>query len=212
MTNIDYPSNSNKVKESDKKPEKQINKVTLSQARIGKAPLGVRLKETFVGGDVEEVRSYVFFEVVVPAIKSMLFDTVVASADQMLFGNGPRSGTLKAAANTIAGRIDYNKTSTQRSKGGRVEQRPTITSRDRSQHNFDSVILETRGEAAGLLEEMERVISDYGWVSVSDFYEMVDITGEFTDEKWGWHSVDGAVVRPARGGYTVVLPKPVFDD
>ena len=58
---------------------------------------------------------------------------------------------------------------------------------------------------------MQDLISRFQWVSVPEFYSMVDVTAEFTDEKWGWTNISTAQIRPSRGKYVILLPSPEYD-
>ena len=43
--------------------------------------------------------------------------------------------------------------------------------------------------------------------TVADLYELVGVTGEYTDNKYGWDSLGSASVTRVRGGYLVDLPR-----
>jgi uncharacterized protein YerC len=79
----------------------------------------------------------------------------------------------------------------------------------RATHNFDEVILPTRREAEEVLDFLHDLLTRYETVSVSDLYELVGETGNFTDEKWGWTDLAGASVSRVRDGYLLNLPRPV---
>lgn len=76
-------------------------------------------------------------------------------------------------------------------------------------YEFDEVILATRAEAEAVLDKMEEYIENYGLVTVASLYEMVSITANHQDGKWGWDDLRGGGVERLRGGdYLLVLPKP----
>ena len=55
---------------------------------------------------------------------------------------------------------------------------------------------------------MDELIATYGVVRVADFYELVGVTGNYTDNKYGWTDIRNAsVVRARDGGYIIKLPK-----
>ena len=72
--------------------------------------------------------------------------------------------------------------------------------------NFDDIILETRWEAEEVLSHMIDLIENYGVASVADLYELVGITGSFTDNKYGWTNLSSATVSRVRDGYLINLP------
>lgn len=50
------------------------------------------------------------------------------------------------------------------------------------------------------------LITEYEQVTVSDLYSMVDITGNYTDESYGWTDIRGTTIVKVRGGYILDLP------
>jgi hypothetical protein len=75
-------------------------------------------------------------------------------------------------------------------------------------HDFNEIILATRVEAEEVLDRLFDILNKYQTVSVSDLYELVGITANFTDEKWGWTELRGSQVAKVRNGYLLDLPRP----
>ena len=69
------------------------------------------------------------------------------------------------------------------------------------------MILDNRGEAEDVLSRMDELVATYGLVSVADFYDLVGITGNWTDNKYGWTDIRSANVVHVREGYIIKLPK-----
>ena len=90
--------------------------------------------------------------------------------------------------------------------------KPEIDSRNRMRHNFNDVILDSRGEAEEVLSHLVDLTIDYGMASVADLYDLVGITSKFTDNNYGWNDLSGASVSRVRDGYLVNLPKTVLLD
>ena len=61
--------------------------------------------------------------------------------------------------------------------------------RNRSQHNFDDIILETRGEANEVLNHLVDLVADYGSARVADLYDAVGIETTYTDGRFGWENL-----------------------
>jgi hypothetical protein len=51
------------------------------------------------------------------------------------------------------------------------------------------------------------LIDTYGIVSVADFYDLVGITGNYTDNKYGWNNIHSASIVRVREGYMIKLPR-----
>lgn len=200
-----YPGNSNKPP-VEPKPE-TMPRVTEGDVIRRKKPLGKRLAETFVGGDAKSVWGYVVFDVLVPAAKDMAADAVSQGIERMLFGE-TRSASRRGSRPSGAGGnyISYNKFAPG---GARREEPRQMARKSRANHDFDDVILATRGEAEQVLDRMYDIVNKYGTCSVADLYDLVGITSEFTDNKWGWTELQGAGVSGTRmKGFLLDLPRP----
>jgi hypothetical protein len=84
---------------------------------------------------------------------------------------------------------------------------PPQTRRVQERHDFSEVILENRTDAEEVLDGLRELIERYDQASVSDFYELVGITPDFTDNKWGWTDLRDARVQIVRGGFILRLPR-----
>lgn len=58
--------------------------------------------------------------------------------------------------------------------------------RTRVGYDYDDIVLDKRDEAEDVLSRMDELISTYGMASVADLYELVGVTGNYTDNKYGW--------------------------
>jgi len=201
-----YPANSHKSREPQKPADKdreKIKRVTVGEAVQRKRPLGRRIADTFTGDDAKSVGSYLLFDVIIPAAKAMVSDAASQGVERMLFGESRRA----SSGSGVPGRIGYNRMypgkATENSSNGRRE----LSSRARTIHNFDEVILGTRGEATEVLDCLTELVNNYDVAKVSDLYDLVGITGSYTDDKWGWYDLRGADVSRVREGYLLNLPK-----
>lgn len=210
----DFPSNArtriitNKtttVKQEVTEEPKKIEKITTGEVIRRKKPLGKRLFETFFGGDAKTVISFVVMEVLVPAAKDAVADAVSQGVERTLFGE-VRSSSRRAGSRPSSGYISYNRFSTPSTKS-REEPRE-ISRRSRAHHEFDEIYLATRAEAEEALDRMYDLISKYEQATVADLYDLLGISSEYTDDKWGWTDLHGAGVIYSRKGYLLDLPKP----
>ena len=72
--------------------------------------------------------------------------------------------------------------------------------------SFLVAILDTREEAEKVLSELDEHIDVYGYATISDYYELVDIEHNYADHQYGWTGLSEAVVVPREHGYVVKLP------
>lgn len=195
-----YPSNS----KSRGKPEpEQVEKPKLEPVVTGKVvqrkkPIMKRIVETFAGDDVENVGQFIIRDVVVPAVKNLISDVFSQGVERMLFGEVSR----RSSSSRPSGRY----TSYDRMSNGRSERRD-ISPRARASHDFRDVILDTRIEAEEVLEELDKLIAEYGVVSVHELYQLLNIPTNFIDKKWGWDDLSHADVKRVREGYMLILPR-----
>ena len=195
----EYKPNSHKFKE-DKKgsvPEKKVEKVIAGTAKSKKKSDIRKFTDVFISEDVNNVKSYILLEVLVPAIKKAISDIVTNGIDMILYGE-----TGKTKSNSTASKVSYRSYYDERN--GRRDYSAVHT---KTGYNYDDIILDNRGEAEEVLSRMDELISTYGLVSVADLYDLVGITGNYTDNKYGWTDIRSASVIRVQDGYMLKLPK-----
>ena len=191
----DYKPNSHRSKEEQNLPEKKIEPVVKGKVTTKKNNVR-KLTNTFVTEDIQNVKSYVLMDVLVPAIKKAISDIVTNGIDMLLYGETGRS-RRKTNASVVSYRNYYD---------NRREERYS-SSRTRTGYSYDDVVLETRGEAEDVLSRMDELIDTYGVVSVADLYDLVGISCNYTDNKYGWTNLRNAEPVRVRDGYMLKLPK-----
>ena len=202
---MDFTYNRHKSKEETKKPEKKIEKVTSGKVVKQKKTLGKKFAETFLGDNIESVSSYIIYDIIIPAAKNMISDTVSNGIEMLLFGQTRGSRTRRDRGKSYVSYSNYYK------DRDRYRDRQ-ISQRNRARHNFDDIILESRGEAEEVLSHLVDLTEDYGMASVADLYDLVGVTSNFTDNKYGWDNLSSGRVVPVRGGYLLELPRPIVLD
>ena len=220
---MDYPSNARRQRDADdivvdirkgqqedKSPgEKKVERVIEGEVVRRKKPLGKRVKEFFIAGDAKSVWGYVVGDVLLPAAKDTIVDATSEYVQRMMFGESRHR--RPSSSRGPNGYVSYNRYSpSSRSSAGqdRLDQRREVSRRARASHNFDEIILETRGEAEEVIDRLFDLISRYEIATVEDLYELTGISGNYTDRKWGWTDIRGAGVSRVRSGYLLDLPRP----
>jgi hypothetical protein len=214
----EFPSNRIKDKKGGpldpvvKEEPKVVERVVQSDVVRRKKPLGKRLAETFVGGDAKGVWGFVTLDVLVPAAKDMFADAVSQGVERMIYGEA-RSTGRRSGRHPGDPRVSYNRysspsTTTRAGNTQRGGPQQELSRRARSSHDFDEVILPTRVEADEVIERLFDLVSQYEVATVGDLYDLLGVTGSYTDAKWGWFDLRGAGVTRVRHGYLLDLPKP----
>lgn len=201
VVKMDLPSNSHRAKREDT-PEKSVKKVVKGGVKKRKKPLGNRLAELFLGEDIDNVGQYVIHDVLIPAAKNAITDMVTGGIEMALYGEtrGRHTKRDKGRSN-----VSYN------NYYNRGESRQS-TRRNKVQHEFDDIVLESRPEAEEVLSHLVDLTVEYGQATVADLYDLVGITSTFADNKWGWESLGASSVHRVRDGYALKLPRTIALD
>ena len=65
----------------------------------------------------------------------------------------------------------------------------------------------TRRDAEEILNYMGDLIDEYRFVTVADLYDLIGVSGNYTDNKYGWTDISNAEIVRVRDGYVIRLPK-----
>jgi hypothetical protein len=141
------------------------------------------------------VKSHILYDVLIPAGKKALSDVL----DAFLYGGTGRGGKKNYNASKVSYESRYSQYDDRR--------RTYDVSPLKTGYGCDDIILDSRGEAEDVLSRMDELINVYGMVSVADLYDLVGITGNYTDNKYGWTNIRGVKVTPVREGYMLKMPK-----
>lgn len=197
-----YTPNSKKFKAEQKEAqEKKVEKIVQGSVKTKKKNEMSKFKDALISEDARNVKSYIFSDVIIPAAKKLISDIVKDGIEMILYGGiSPRN---KNSNGTRTSYISYNSYSS-----GRDDRR--IESRNRvSGYSLDNIFLDNRGEAEEVLTRMDELIDSYDQVTVGDLYDLLGITGSYTDNKYGWTNLRGARVVHTRDGYVLDLPRPI---
>lgn len=195
----DYKPNSHKYRESTESTERRVRKAGTGTAKIRKKTEVNKLADVFISEDINNVKSYILMDVLVPTIKKAIVDIVSDGINMIFFGG---AGSRKS------GRPGASKISYSNFYESRDERKYTNTSPTTSRFDYEDLEFNTRGEAEAVLDEMANCIETYGFVTVADMYDIADVTHPYTSAKYGWMNLSTAEVSRCRNGkYIIKLPK-----
>ena len=195
----EYQPNSHRsreLQENEPAQKKKVEKV-VSGAVKTRDNKGRKFADIFISEDASNVKSYIFMDVLVPAIKKAIVDIATDGINMIFYGT---SGSRARRSN--ADRFSYNQISNDRF-AGRTQDR-----RSRS-YSYDEITITNRGEAEEVLDRLAELIQTYGMASVADLNDLIGITGEYTDNKYGWTNVRTARAVRVPDGYMLDLPRPM---
>lgn len=201
------PDNSHKsrneraaIKEKPPEQDKRAEKVVHGKVKAKKNETR-KWTDLFISEDVANVKSYILMDVIVPSIKKALYDLVVGTLDMSLYGG--RGGGKRPTADKVSYRTDYNSISR------RDDRSYSERNRTSSGYSYDDITVETRGEAEMVISRMDEIMDEYDQVRVADLYDLVGITGDYTDNKYGWTNIQTARVVRTRDGYKIQMPRAI---
>jgi hypothetical protein len=211
----DYASNSNKDKEP-KKPvkekivvKKKVDKVVTGDVIEKKPGIGRKMKGIFFGADFKATGEYIVAEVLLPALRDLIVDTTRRGIERAVYGEstyGPRRGRPE-----YRNRTTYNTSSTPITRvyettGRERANIPDQPSRPRSRAGGLEFIVQSRGEAENVLEQLSAALEQYDYVTVGDLRDTLGLETKYTDNKWGWTALGEVEVRQIREGYLMEFP------
>jgi hypothetical protein len=198
---VDFPSNSNKVKTEPKKVEKVVTSGVVTQ----KKTIGKKFLELFAPDDVGGITNYIIYEVLIPSAKNTMFDIVRGtfdmikqSAEAAIFGENRPINTDRNRTH-----VSYNNYSSTTSP-----RREPSRSLNPKRYNFDDIVITDKAEAESVIHHLVDLTMDFGQATVSDLYDLVGKTDQFTDRRYGWTDLSRATTRRVRDGHLLVLPNP----
>lgn len=204
----DYKPNSHRFKEEQRtasvtpEPDKKdIKKVVTAPVKVKKKSPFATAIDSFVQEDLTNIKTYIISDVIIPTIKNTIWDAFTNSLDMILYGKtGHKRATTPGSSR--ASYVSYNKYSDNRN--GRASEEPR-----RSRYDFGNISFTSKADADEVLRQMDAILDEYKIVTVVDLYDLVGITGEYTDSKYGWTNLRNATVGRGRDGYYLNLPKPL---
>lgn len=220
----DLPGNSHTSRKAEPKPESPApsvqteeapKKIVTGKVRTGKEPIVSRLKTMFIA-DGGSFMDHLVENVVVPMVKDIALSIVTQSVDgfrqgveQKLFGESrPRSSVRSSYGSHVP--VNYSRYSANSAptrstaiRGG--ASRPV----SRPSNQVQIVILDTREEADLVLEELDAMIDSVRHCTVGDYYDLVGLTPQSTDDSWGWTDLSRARVnKVGHDEFQISMPRP----
>lgn len=220
----EFPSNTVKKTAPKTSERKPLEQVTTGKVVVKKAGRGKRFRAIFVGDDGRNVASHVLWTVAIPAIKDLLYDAGQEALGRSLGidtrggrrSNGGGPINYNSIGSTLASRVNYNRPgfmTDPRDRQQQAQQTPKagLPGRNITLGNvaIDDIILSSRIEADDVIGRMYNLIERYGRVTVADLFDLVGVTGEYTDENFGWVDLTGARPHRLGQGYRLDLPRPI---
>lgn len=208
-----YPNNSERAKNkiqrnSDVVENEEPKKVTKGKIIKRKKPIVRRFTDSFGTREGQGVLEYIINDIIIPATKIMIVDSIINGAEMTILGETRRRSR---SSNFRETRYDYDRVSyrgelDRRYKRDRDSRR--YNDRDRAGlRDYEDIIFE-KNDAEAVISSMIDLIEQYGEATVKDLYSLIGVTPEYTVGEFGWTNLSRATVRRVRDGYVLDFPPP----
>lgn len=189
-----------------------------------KLTIGKRIRKSLFSGSKEDIKNSFVEDILFPSIRDFIVDSIYNTVDTLIFGrdggggyrgrarwrSGSRSAT-REGDRYIDGPTKYARDSRSAREHGR--------SRTSSRYIFENVVFHDTDRMSAI-EKADRVrdalleeLYKSGSVTVYYFYDEAELTGEFTDQEWGWKDFgpnNDIGFLPTSDGISLILPEPVY--
>lgn len=211
MPELKFPNNSDRAKEAAaRKPiKKEIAKVTKGKVRQRKKPLGRRFAEAFGAKEGQSVIEYILYDIVIPATKNMLLDSISDGVEMALFGEVRSGRRRRPSYGGSRSRCEYDRVSYRDDR----DRRDPRDRRDRLRANmrdYEDILFDSKADAEEVITGLVDMIDQYGQATVADLYDLSGVTPEYTMDNYGWTNLSTATSRRDRDGYVLDLPRAVL--
>lgn len=185
----------------------QKSKPVISNATV-KKPSVVRELVTYGIKEEIEPRATELMRNLITGTINMSCDTLNKMVDKWLYpeGNGPKRTVRSGGISDYHPHTNY---STSVYSNDNKPKRESINSRSSIDVNY--IWVDTEEQARDIVNTLVEEIDNYNKAKVATLYDMVKVTPNFTDFKYGWTKDDIKNIGyyRDRGKYFIDLPKPV---
>lgn len=199
--------------ETTPKEKKEMKKIVDTQPKKMKRGLLSRLAVGVLGPEgLPSIGTYVNEEIIKPAIKNIIVDAVTSGINRLIYGDSkPRTGggyNPGHYRDRAPYRPNTNYTSRYTSSNQEPREREHTPARYNSRYGVEEYVIEERYDAARVLTTLTESADQYGSVSVADYYDLIGVATQYTDNTYGWtmESITQASIVPVRGGYIIKFP------
>lgn len=198
-----FPGNSNKDKRAREEasivPEQTIQS---GGARLKKKSEGSKILNALFGSDdAKSVGSYILYDVLIPAAKDMIFDSVMGGLSMRLFGTD--RGYSRMPRRTMT---NYQGIS-QKTRVINNPSRPTNRARSvRSKIYNDDIEFDNKAEAYQALDILLSEIEKNGYATIATLYQYCQIPSDYVDNNIGWTDLSDVRIRTVGSKAVMILP------
>lgn len=193
----EYPSNSRTGKNRRKLEQ-------VADGSLKSENFVTKLKSSFFEGDSRTVGSYVFWEVIIPELRSLILEAGTRGLEHVFRGDSRGSSPYHRPVGLGVPQQQTPYGSIYNTRALARPTRPPLPAKVSTDN--PNVVLSTKDEAEEILRQLSGVIDEYGVTTVSDLYDLIGREPTFIDDGWGWSNLSATKIVEKRGGWVLMLP------
>lgn len=179
---------------------------TVAAATIKEKTFKQKVRDAFISDEIHDIKTYVVFDVIIPAVKETVRNLFVNSIDMALFGKVRSAQKTEQRGGSTY--IAYDRL--YQSRGGNdVQPRQQKGGAPLRINELDRIVFKDKTDAIDVLSYMMDNIEEYHVASVADFVTAADLPVSPIHHKFGWYDLSTASVEelPDGTGYYIRLPR-----
>lgn len=201
-------------KEAEKQSRPKLDPVVDKNSVIStKKSFGKKVLGTFLTEDAKTLKDWLLMDVLVPGIKetilnliSMSFFGEYRSRDRRNYDRGYRGDSSRYDYRGCYRGNVYDRENYRRDSGrnSRYDHDDRV--------DFRNIVLRQRSDAERVIRSLRGRIRDYGSASVAELLDLVDLSGDYTDNNYGWVDERDVGIRQVSGGFLIDVAEPRYLD
>lgn len=191
-----YAPNSNLSKERKNEESRVKRKV---KGRLKSKSNTSALLSQFIVNDIQTAVRNTVKDVLIPKTIDVIVDVSKSALDMIFYGSEQPTKKSKTP------RVSYS----------RYYEEDRNRPRERStRFAVNTIEFDSKAEAEDALAQLDDIIREYQILRVADFYDVVDVSSEPIDYKYGWTNIQSAFISNNRGHWYINLPRvmPISND
>jgi hypothetical protein len=201
---MDYQGNSHKQRETKEVIEdKVVTKIVTSEVVVTPPGIGKKIKGIFFGGEFRSAKGYIIADVLLPAARNALYDSISEGTKRLIFGE---SADRRGRRPEMRSRVQYGSMYNRPYQSTMLPGQPPRNPVRMNYRESSDILITSREEANDVLERMVDIVDKYEVVSLADLLVMLGRPVSAIDHKWGWTYLNTAEVRQVRNGYMLEMP------
>lgn len=164
-----------------------------------KKSLGKKLKDSFIKGDVQDVKNYILFDFLIPELQNGFLNAV----SLLLFKETYDVNRGKPRCRSSFERTSYGSYYGDSRRTSRKE-----SDREEPRVDYRNIILRYREDAENVIDTLRERIRKDGYTTIAELLDLVQCSSSYVDNNWGWDDErDIGIRKVSNSGYLIDVAK-----